>query len=54
MFDFSSWTPWTWVWIAWGQLIVAYLGYAYYLNWRRDKLLSDDAARRVLESEKGL
>lgn len=51
MFDFSSWSQWTWVWIAWGQLILAYLGYSAYLNWRRGELLRHDAVQRAIEAE---
>jgi uncharacterized membrane protein len=27
-------TSWHWVALAWGQLILFYLGYLFYLNWR--------------------
>lgn len=35
---FDAFTPWTWVWLAWGELLLAYLGYAAYLGWRRRRL----------------
>lgn len=31
---FSGWSPWTWVIVAWLQLVVAYGGYLLYLRWR--------------------
>lgn len=46
---FDSWNHWTWVSVAWIELIVAYGGYLVYLGWRRRKLLEDDRARRLLE-----
>ena len=36
---FDNWNHWTWVSIAWGQLLLAYGGYLTYLNWRRQKVL---------------
>lgn len=31
---FSDWSPWTWVFAAWVELVLAYGGYLLYLNWR--------------------
>ncbi len=35
---FNGWTPWAWVFFAWGQLVVAYAGYLLYLRWRVKRL----------------
>jgi hypothetical protein len=35
--------------IAWAQVVVAYVGYLVYLGWRRQQLLRDEDARRVIE-----
>lgn len=46
MLDLS---PWGWVALAWGQLILFYLGYLGYLNWRYRAVkarLEDEASRR--------
>jgi hypothetical protein len=44
---FDNWTQWTWVSIAWGELLLAYGGYLLYLNWRRQKVVeADDQTRR--------
>ena len=48
---FDGWTQWTWVTIAWLELVLAYVGYLTYLGWRRRKLLADDEARRVIERQ---
>ncbi len=42
MFDHLS--QWQWVWLAWGELILAYIGYLVYLGWRarRIKRAADD------------
>jgi len=48
---FDGWTQWTWVTIAWLELVLAYGGYQAYLSWRRRKLLADDAARRIIERQ---
>lgn len=45
---FDGWTQWTWVTIAWLELVLAYGGYLAYLGWRRRRLLADDRARRSL------
>ena len=45
----ESWSQWTWVAIAWLELVLAYGGYLLYLDWRRRKLLSDDRSSRALE-----
>ena len=42
----ANWSQWHWVAFAWGQLIVAYLGYLLYLNWRSKKL-----ARQIEEDQ---
>lgn len=39
---FESWSPWSWVMVAWAELVVAYGGYLAYLGWR---------ARRVRRGE---
>ncbi len=44
---FENWTQWHWVAFAWGQLILAYIGYLVYLN-RRETYL-----RRELRDELG-
>jgi hypothetical protein len=46
---FDSWNQWTWVTIAWLQLLVAYGGYLAYLGWRQRQLLRDDRAQRALQ-----
>ena len=46
---FDGWTQWTWVTIAWLELVLAYGGYLAYLGWRRRRLLADDRAHRQLE-----
>lgn len=50
---FEGWSHWTWVTVAWVELLVAYGGYLFYLRWRRQRLLRDERARRVLEREAG-
>jgi hypothetical protein len=35
-------SDWGWVLIAWGQLVVVYLGYLLYLNWRAKKLQDEE------------
>jgi hypothetical protein len=35
-------SDWGWVFLAWGQLVVAYLGYVIYLNWRTKKLQDEE------------
>jgi len=46
---FEGWSHWTWVTIAWGQVVLAYGGYLAYLGWRKRRLLEDAEARRVIE-----
>jgi hypothetical protein len=46
---FDSWNQWTWVTVAWLQLVVAYGGYLAYLAWRRRQLLRDESAHRTLD-----
>ena len=48
---FDGWTQWTWVTIAWLELVLAYGAYLAYLGWRRRKLLADDTDRRVIERQ---
>jgi hypothetical protein len=48
---FDAWTHWTWVTVAWLQLVVAYGGYMVYLGWRRKRLLADERARALLERD---
>lgn len=40
---FDSWSQWTWVLVAWGQLAVAYLGYEIYLRRREARARRDEA-----------
>ena len=35
---FANLGQWQWVWIAWGELILAYAAYVAYLSWRRARL----------------
>lgn len=35
---FDGLTHWQWVWLAWGELAVAYVGYLLYLRWRGRRL----------------
>jgi hypothetical protein len=35
-------SDWAWVLIAWAQLVVAYVGYLLYLNWRAKKLQDEE------------
>jgi len=46
---FENWTQWNWVALAWGQLILAYVGYLVYLN-RREAYLRREL--RDLESDR--
>jgi hypothetical protein len=46
---FDAWNQWTWVTIAWLQLVVAYGGYLAYLGWRRRQLLRDERVHRALD-----
>lgn len=45
---FETWSAWTWVWLAWGELLLGYLAYGAYLHWRR-RQLRERAARRAAE-----
>jgi HAMP domain-containing protein len=38
MFNFDSWSAWTWVIVAWAELILAYAGYSFYLHRRLKRL----------------
>lgn len=48
---FDGWSQWTWVTVAWLELVLAYGGYLTYLGWRRRRLLQDERARAHLERE---
>ena len=48
---FDTWSHWTWVSIAWLEVVLAYGGYLAYLGWRRRRLLQDERARSLLERE---
>jgi len=45
---FEGWSHWTWVAIAWGEVVLAYGGYLAYLGWRKRQLLRDHDAQRLL------
>jgi hypothetical protein len=52
---FENWSHWTWVSVAWVELLLAYGGYLAYLGWRRRRLVADERAHDVLDREgKGL
>ncbi len=38
---FEGWSHWTWVSIAWAEVLIAYGGYLAYLGWRRRQLLRE-------------
>jgi hypothetical protein len=48
---FEGWSHWTWVGIAWAEVVLAYVGYLAYLGWRKRQLLRDDGARALIERE---
>jgi hypothetical protein len=48
---FDAMSQWAWVLVAWSQLVIAYVGYLVYLGWRRRRLLEDDRAQRLLQTE---
>ncbi len=48
---FENWSHWTWVSVAWLEVVLAYAGYLAYLDWRRRRLLQDERARELLERE---
>ena len=48
---FENWSHWTWVAVAWLELVLAYGGYLLYLGWRRRRLLQDERVREVLGRE---
>ncbi len=48
---FENWSHWTWVAVAWLELVLAYGGYLAYLGWRRRRLVQDERAREVLGRE---
>ena len=48
---FENWSHWTWVSVAWLEVVLAYGGYLAYLGWRRRRLLQDERARELLERE---
>jgi hypothetical protein len=47
---FEGWSHWTWVSIAWAQVVLAYGGYLAYLGWRKRRLLTDEDARRIIDT----
>lgn len=51
---FENWSHWTWVTVAWLEVVLAYAGYLTYLGWRRRRLIKDERARELLgRGEKG-
>lgn len=48
---FDNWSHWTWVTVAWIELLLAYGGYLVYLNWRRRRLVADERAHDLLDRE---
>jgi hypothetical protein len=48
---FENWSHWTWVGVAWVELLLAYGGYLAYLGWRRRRLVADERAHDVLDRE---
>ena len=42
---FESWGAWSWVTVAWLELVVAYGGYLAYLGWRARRLGRDEDER---------
>ena len=39
---FDGWSAWTWVLVAWGELLVAYAGYVIYLRRREARAQRDE------------
>lgn len=37
-------SSWGWVVLAWAELILAYVGYGFYLRWRQKRLEKEDAS----------
>jgi hypothetical protein len=35
-------SDWTWVWLAWSQLVIAYGAYLVYLSWRANKVKDEE------------
>ena len=50
---FEGWSHWTWVTIAWAEVVLAYGGYLAYLGWRKRRLLEDADARRIITADAG-
>lgn len=50
---FDNWSHWTWVTVAWLEVVLAYGGYLLYLRWRRQRLLRDRRAQALLDAEAG-
>lgn len=48
---FDGWGHWTWVTIAWAEVVLVYAGYLAYLGWRKRQLLQDENARALIERE---
>ncbi len=44
---FEAWSHWTWVSIAWAEVVLAYVGYLVYLGWRRRQVLREHGARQL-------
>ena len=48
---FEGWNHWTWVGIAWAEVVLVYVGYLVYLGWRKRQLLEDADARSLIERD---
>ena len=42
---FDGWSAWTWVAVAWIELVIAYGGYLIYLRWRQARLSREEDER---------
>ncbi len=42
---FDNWSDWTWIAVAWLQVVIAYGGYLAYLAWRARRLKAGDEGR---------
>lgn len=40
---FDNVPTWGWVAVAWLELVLAYGGYMFYINWRQKRLKDDDS-----------
>lgn len=43
---FDDWSAWTWVTVAWLELVIAYGGYLLYLRWRAARLAREEDEER--------